>query len=115
MNEKLDHFFYNNLKCAAKLNLAFGFILKNVEDGGFRYFYAHENNTLLDRSKLVCTHDNLAKLKKFLDKPDVIEFFSQEKLNTNWRFYKLKNLTVFAVFSKIILWGARTHFYPNLY
>ena len=50
MNEKLDHFF-NNLKCAAKVNLAFDFILKNIEDEGFRYFYAHENNTLLDRSK----------------------------------------------------------------
>ena len=50
VNEKLDHFF-NNLKCAAKVNLAFGFILKNIEDGGFRFFYAHENNTLLDRSK----------------------------------------------------------------
>ena len=47
VNEKLDHFF-NNLKCAAKLNLAFGFLLKFIEDGGFRYFYAHENNTLLD-------------------------------------------------------------------
>ena len=46
VNEKLDHFF-NKLKCAAKVNLAFGFILKNIEDGGFRYFYAHENNTLL--------------------------------------------------------------------
>ena len=42
VNEKLDHFF-NNLKCAAKVNLAFGFIWKNIEDGGFRYFYAHEN------------------------------------------------------------------------
>ena len=31
MNEKLDHFF-NNLKCAPKVNLAFGFILKNIED-----------------------------------------------------------------------------------
>ena len=47
VNEKLDHFF-NNLKCAAKVNLAFGFILKNIEDGGFRYFYAHKKNTLLD-------------------------------------------------------------------
>ena len=28
VNEKLDHFF-NNLKCAAKVNLAFGFIWKN--------------------------------------------------------------------------------------
>ena len=47
VNEKLDLFF-NNLKCAAKVNLVFRFILKNIEDGGLRYFYAHENNTLLD-------------------------------------------------------------------
>ena len=32
VNEKLDHFFHN-LKRAAKVNLAFGFILKNIEDG----------------------------------------------------------------------------------
>ena len=32
VNEKFDHFF-NNLKCAAKVNLAFGFTLKNIEDG----------------------------------------------------------------------------------
>ena len=54
VNEKLDHFF-NNLKCAAKVNLAFGFILKKKEVGGFRYFYAHENNSLLERSK-ICVH-----------------------------------------------------------
>ena len=99
VNEKLDHFF-NNLKCAAEVNLAFGFILKNIEDGGFRYFYAHENNTLLDRSKLVCTHDDLAKLKDFLNQTDVIESCNRERSNTRWRFYKLTNLTVFAALPK---------------
>ena len=34
VNEKFDHLF-NNLKIAAKVNLAFGFILKNIEDGRF--------------------------------------------------------------------------------
>ena len=63
VNERIDQFF-KNLKCAAKLNLAFGFILQNLEYGGSRYFYAHENNTLLDPSKLVCSHDDLAKLKE---------------------------------------------------
>ena len=52
VNEKLDPSL-NNLKCAAKVNLACGFILKNIEDGGFRCFHEHKNNTLLDRSKLV--------------------------------------------------------------
>ena len=79
VNEKLGHFF-NKLKCAAKLNLAFGFFLKKTEDGGFRCFYAHENNTLLDRSKLVCTHGDLAKLKDFLNKTDVIQSCSRERM-----------------------------------
>ena len=100
VNEKLDHFF-NSLKCAAKRNLAFGFILNIIEDGGFRYFYAHENNTLLDRSKPVCTHDDLAKSKNFLNKTDVIESCSRERMNTKWKMlYKLTNLTVFAALLK---------------
>ena len=35
MNEKLDHFF-NILRSAVKVNLAFGFILKNTKDGKFK-------------------------------------------------------------------------------
>ena len=101
VNEKLDHFF-NNLKCAAKVNLAFGFILKSIEDGGFRYFYAHENNTLLDRSKFVCTQDDLAKLKDFLNQTDVIESCSRERTKTKWRFYMLTNLTAFVALLKDI-------------
>ena len=112
VNEKLDHFF-NNFKCAAKVNLAFGFILKNIEDGGFRYFYAHENNTLLDRSKLVCTQDDLAKLKDFLNKTDVIECCSREKMNTKWKFYKLTNLTVFAALLKGVPMGCKNAVLPE--
>ena len=110
--EKLDHFF-NNLNCAAKVNLAFGFILKNIEDGGFRYVYAHENNTLLDRSKLVSTHDDLAKLKDFLNQSDVIESCSRERTNTKWRFYKLTNLTVFAALLKDVPMGCKNAVLPE--
>ena len=104
VNEKIHHF-CNNSKCALKVNLAFGFILKNIEDGGFRYFHAHENNTLLDRSKLVCTHDDLAKLTDFLNKTDVIESCSRERINTKWRVYKLTNLAVFAALLKDVPMG----------
>ena len=112
VNEKLDLLF-NNLKCAANVNLAFGFILKNKKDGGFRYFYAHENKTLLDRSKLVCTHDDLAKLKDFLNNTDVIESCSRERMNTKWRFYKLTNLTVFAALLKDVLMGCKNAVLPE--
>ena len=112
VNEKLDQFF-NNLKFAAKVNLAFGFFLKNLEDGGFRYFYAHENNTLLDRSKLVCTHDDLAKLKDFCKQTDVIESCSRERMNTKWRFYKLTNLAVFAALLKDVPMGCKNAVLPE--
>ena len=112
VNEKLDYFF-NNLKCAAKVNLAFGFILKNIKDGGFSYFYANENNTLLDRSKLVCTDDDMAKLKDFLNKTDVIDSCSRERMNTKWRFYKFTNLTVFAALLKDVPMGCKNTVLPE--
>ena len=112
VNEKLGHF-SNNLKWAAKVNVAFGFVLKNIEDGGFRYFYAHENITLLDRSKLVCTHDDLAELKDFLNKADVIESCSRERMNTKWRFYKLTNLTVFATLLEEVPMGCKDAVLPD--
>ena len=65
IEQKLDRVL-DKLRCVAKLNLAFGFILKNIEDGKFRYFYAHENNTLLEQSKLVSNKDDMAKLKEIL-------------------------------------------------
>ena len=89
------------------MNLAFGFILKNKENGEFRYFYAHENNTPLDRSKLVYTHDDLAKLKDFLNKIEVMESCGRERMNTKWRFYKLTNLTVFAALLKKVPMGCQ--------
>ena len=49
IEENLDRVL-DNQKCAAKPNSALGLILKSIEDGKFRYFYAHENNTLLEQS-----------------------------------------------------------------
>ena len=95
------------------MNLACGFILKNIEEGGFRYFYAHENITLLDRSKLVCTHNDLPKLEDFFNITDVIETCSREKINTEWRFYKLKNLTVLAALLKDVPMGCKNAVLPE--
>ena len=112
VNENLDHFF-NNSKCAAKLSLAFGFLLKDIEDGEFRYFYVHGNNSLLDRSKLVCTHDDLAKLQNILKNAKVIESCSRERMNIKWRFYNLTNLTVFAALLKDVPMGCKDAVLPE--
>ena len=56
--------------------------MKNIEDGGFSSFYAYENNTLLKKLKLMCTRDDLTKLTDNLNKTDVIESYSRERMNT---------------------------------
>ena len=74
LNDKLDYVI-KQLKCAAKVNLASGFGLKNVEEGSCRYFYAHENNTVAERSKLVCTQADMTNLKDRMEKMDIVDIW----------------------------------------
>ena len=64
VEEKLDRLL-DKLKCVAELNLALGFILKNIGDRKFRYSDAHENNTLLEQSKLASIKEDMEKIKRF--------------------------------------------------
>ena len=54
IDKKLDLVF-EGLECAAKVNFAFGFVLKNVKDGSCRYFYAHQKIQLW-RGRNLCVH-----------------------------------------------------------
>ena len=103
----------DKLKCVAQLNLSLGFILKNIEHGKFRYFYAHENNTLLEQSKLVSNKDDMAKLKEISKKTDVIESCTNETSNTKGRFFKLTNLTIFEALLKKIPMGCKDAVLPE--
>ena len=73
---------FDSLKSAAKLNVAFGFLLKNLEDGSFRYYYARKKKTLLERSKLLATTEDLTIVRKLLNNTEVIESCTREKANT---------------------------------
>ncbi len=78
--DKLDYVF-KELKCFAKINLAFGFILKNNEDGMCRYFYAHENNTIMEGAKLVCTQVDMTNLRDRKQKKDIVDLCTRERAN----------------------------------
>ena len=72
LNDKLDYVF-KELKYAAKVNPAFGFLLKNIEDGLCRYLYAHENKTFMEKSKLECTQADMTNLKDRMQKMDIVD------------------------------------------
>ena len=67
----------------------------------------------MDRSEIVCTRGDLAKLKGIFNKSDVIESCSRDRLSTNWRFYKLTNLTVFAALLKDVPMGCKDAVLPE--
>ena len=112
LNDKLDYVF-KELKCAAKVNLAFGFVLKEIEDGMCRYFYTHGNNTIMERCKLVCTPADMTNLQSRMQKMDIVDVCSRERANTKWKFYKLTNLTVFASLLKDKPMGCKDTILPE--
>ena len=104
INEKLNEVFAN-LNCAAKINIALGFLLQNIERNDYRYFYPHENNLLLDRAFLLSNRNDLLNIQNETEKLDLIETCTQERQNSKWRYTVITNVTVFAALLKNIPMG----------
>ena len=104
---------FDSLKCAAELNIAFGFVLKNVEDGSCRYYYKHENFTFLERYKLVATTEDLTKVKNLINNIDVIESCTKERGNTKRKFHKLTIVPIFTALLKEVPMGCKDTVLPD--
>ena len=76
-------------------------------------FLTNTKTTMLDRFKVVCTTDDLAKLKEIRNKADLKESCSREMMITKWRLYKLAKLTVLAALLKDVPIGCRIAVLPN--
>ena len=96
LNDKLVYVF-KELQCAAKVNLAFGFVLKNIEDGMCRYFCAHENNTFMESSKLMCTQTDMTTLKNRMQKMEIFDICTRERVNTKWKILQTCNFHSFCL------------------
>ena len=104
---------FGSLKWAAKLNLAIGFVLKNVEDGSCRFYSAHVNTTLFERSKLVATTEDLTRIESILKNTDVNESCTREGTTKKWSFYKLSKVTIFATLLKEVPMGCKNTVLPH--
>ena len=73
-----------------KINYGFGFVLKNIETGEFRYYHASNNSLMLDAAVLI---SNEAELNEFLAQIADEEFLdSVSRADTKWRLYQITNL-----------------------
>ena len=67
----------------------------------------------MERSKLLCTPDDITNPKEKLQKLDIVELCTRERANTKWKFYKLTNLTVIAAPLKDVPIGCKHTVLPE--
>ena len=69
-------------------------MLLNIETGKYRILYAQENNTLFDKSMLLCTEADLTTTQNKVNKQDIFVVCTQERQNTKWRFQLITNVSI---------------------
>ena len=80
-------------KIAFKINLAFGFILSNVETGEKRYYYPSQNGLIFNHPLVVADEADLEKVLQRVGETDWLEYVRQQKPNSKWRIALLTNVT----------------------
>ena len=84
---------FRSQKNAFKINLAFGFILSNVEKGEKRYYYPSQNGLILDEPLVVADEADLQRVLQRMGETDWLEYVSQQKPDSKWRIALLTNVT----------------------
>ena len=76
---------FREQKTAFKINLAFGFVLRNINTGEIRYYYPLQNGHVFDNPVLIQNEEELGELIKSMAARDWMEEIRQQKPNTQWR------------------------------
>ena len=85
---------FDSLRYAAKLNVAFGFMLNNAEDGSCRYHYTHKKVQFLGGSlSLKATEGVFTKIMKRLSNTNLTENYTRGRAYTKRHLHKLTRIT----------------------
>ena len=80
-----------------KLNVSFGFILRNNETGDLEYYYASRNNEqVFEEPFQIATATDLQQVRESLQKLDVLEWVRQRRPNSKWVVEQVTNVTFFV-------------------
>ena len=87
---------FSKLDNAAKMNISLGFVLRNIETGDYRYYYAHEISLVFNTARILSNGEDLNNIITELSPIDFVESATRERPNTKWKFAFATNMTVFA-------------------
>ena len=86
------HYVYENQARAFKVNIAFGYIMQNIETKEYRYFKIYENQNILPRPFLIHKNKDIQKLKNYLKQIDIVNLLLVQRENTKWKLFLLTNV-----------------------
>ena len=79
-----------------KINVSFGFILRNNKTGELQYYYASRNNEqVFEEPFQITTAADLPQVCEALKNLDVLEWVSQRRPNSKWVVDTVTNVTFF--------------------
>ena len=79
-----------------KLNVSFGFILRNNETGDLQFYYASRNNEqVFEEPFQIATAADLQQVRESLQNLDVLEWIRQRRPNSKWVVEQVTNVTFF--------------------
>ena len=92
----VQHIFANQTT-AFKINVSFGFMLRNVETGELRYYHSSQNNArFLDVPHLIRNEEDLERFLEELSRHDMLEFIRQQRPDTKWVVQLLTNVMFYV-------------------
>jgi hypothetical protein len=90
-------YIYKKETLAFKINMTFGFILKNVEDGKLRFFKPYINQNILETPFTISNKKHLEKLKELIKSLDLIHQINKTRENTKYKVLFITNV-LFTLF-----------------
>ncbi len=84
---------YKQQQQTFKINLCFGFILKEKVTGAYRYFVPYANEAVLDAPLYISKFSDLLRLKKRLSRLDITEYVQNRRPASNWQPHLITNVS----------------------
>jgi len=72
-----------------KINVAFGYILENIESRELRFFHPSNNTMIFDTPRLIQSDPDYKQLLGELERQDVYEYANTQRPSTKWLVVKI--------------------------
>ncbi|XP_071797162.1 uncharacterized protein [Asterias amurensis] len=88
---------FQRLRCRAKINISFGFVLRHSETGEHRYFHSSQNNgRVFPAPATVASQADMGRLMEQVREVDVLKIGFHRRPDTKWTVAATTNMTVYV-------------------